>query len=44
MSFEVTADSLSYSALDAAGHILDSWSLTRARTARMEARPLLERA
>jgi 3',5'-cyclic AMP phosphodiesterase CpdA len=44
MSFEVTADSLSYSALDAAGRILDSGSLTRARTARLGAWPSLEKA
>jgi hypothetical protein len=43
MSFEVTADSMSYSALDEAGHILDSGSLTRASTARLRAWPSLER-
>ena len=43
MSFEVTADKLSHSALDEAGHILDSGSLTRAHTARPGARPSLER-
>ncbi|HKQ75095.1 MAG TPA: metallophosphoesterase [Blastocatellia bacterium] len=44
MCFEATADKLSYSALDAAGHTLDSGSLTRGRNAFLEARRSSENA
>jgi len=44
MCFEVTAEKLSYSALDAAGRTLDSGSLTRARNALLGALPSSENA